>query len=295
MDKHMLWLIAGLVLLAVMLIVQYLTRKVENSFVTRLISGVILLDIALIVIIRGSYLLYAVCLVFSLIGAFEFYRAMGLYSRGKKRTPLEIAGYIGVILYYLSLISGGQMPRIISVVLCVTLLMSVYVFTFPAFRIGQVMTALFGIIYVGVMLSFIYQTRMLPNGRYSVWLIFICSWGCDTCAYLFGRMFGRHKMTPVLSPHKTIEGAVGGIVGASVLGLLFALLTREDAAAFMIISAIGAVISIIGDLAASAVKRNEDIKDYGTLIPGHGGVLDRFDSVIFTAPVIYFLAYTVSM
>lgn len=295
MDKHMLWLIAGLVLLAVMLIVQYLTRKVENSFVTRLISGVILLDIALIVIIRGSYLLYAVCLVLSLIGAFEFYRAMGLYSRGKKRTPLEIAGYIGVILYYLSLISGGQMPRIISVVLCVTLLMSVYVFTFPAFRIGQVMTALFGIIYVGVMLSFIYQTRMLPNGRYSVWLIFICSWGCDTCAYLFGRMFGRHKMTPVLSPHKTIEGAVGGIVGASVLGLLFALLTREDAAAFMIISAIGAVISIIGDLAASAVKRNEDIKDYGTLIPGHGGVLDRFDSVIFTAPVIYFLAYTVSM
>jgi phosphatidate cytidylyltransferase len=295
MDKHMLWLIAGLVLLAVMLIVQYLTRKVENSFVTRLISGVILLDIALIVIIRGSYLLYAVCLVLSLIGAFEFYRAMGLYSRGKKRTPLEIVGYIGVILYYLSLISGGQMPRIISVVLCVTLLMSVYVFTFPAFRIGQVMTALFGIIYVGVMLSFIYQTRMLPNGRYSVWLIFICSWGCDTCAYLFGRMFGRHKMTPVLSPHKTIEGAVGGIVGASVLGLLFALLTREDAAAFMIISAIGAVISIIGDLAASAVKRNEDIKDYGTLIPGHGGVLDRFDGVIFTAPVIYFLAYTVSM
>lgn len=295
MGNNVLWLTAGLVLLAVMLIVQYLTRKIENTFVTRLISGVILLDIALIVIIYGNFLLYAVCLILSLIGAFEFYRAMGLYQKGKKRTALEISGYIGIVLYYLSLTGAGIFPRIISLVFCLTLLMAVYVFTFPSLRIGQVMTALFGIIYVGVMLSFIYQTRMLPNGRNSVWLIFICSWGCDTCAYVFGRMFGRHKMTPVLSPHKTIEGAVGGVAGASVLGLIFALLTKEDAAAFMIISAIGAVISMIGDLAASAIKRNEDIKDYGKLIPGHGGVLDRFDSVIFTAPVIYFLAYTVSM
>ena len=281
MDKHVLWLTAGLVLIAVMLIVQYLTRKIENSFMTRTISGVILLDVALIVIIYGRWLLYATCLVLSLIGAFEFYRAMGLHQKTKKINAL--------------LIAEGLIPRIISVVFCVTLMMAVYVFTFPTYRIGQVMTALFGILYVGVMISFVYQTRILPNGKYAVWLIFICSWGCDTCAYVFGRLFGRHKMTPILSPHKTIEGGIGGVVGAGILGMIFAFLTHEDVPAFMIISVIGAFISMIGDLAASAIKRNEEIKDFGTLIPGHGGVLDRFDSVIFTAPVIYFLTYLVSM
>ena len=295
MDKHVLWLTAGLVLIAVMLIVQYLTRKIENSFMTRTISGVILLDVALIVIIYGRWLLYATCLVLSLIGAFEFYRAMGLHQKTKKIKALELTGYIGVVLFYLSLIAEGLIPRIISVVFCVTLLMAVYVFTFPTYRIGQVMTALFGILYVGVMISFVYQTRILPNGKYAVWLIFICSWGCDTCAYVFGRLFGRHKMTPILSPHKTIEGGIGGVVGAGILGMIFAFLTHEDVPAFMIISVIGAFISMIGDLAASAIKRNEEIKDFGTLIPGHGGVLDRFDSVIFTAPVIYFLTYLVSM
>ena len=123
-----------------------------------------------------------------------------------------------------------------------------------------------------------------------MWLIFLCSWGCDTCAYCAGMLFGKHKMAPVLSPKKSVEGAVGGVAGAVLLGVIFAAVTKGPAAEYAAICGAGALISMVGDLAASAVKRNMEIKDYGKLIPGHGGILDRFDSVIFTAPVIYYLA-----
>ena len=140
------------------------------------------------------------------------------------------------------------------------------------------------------MLSYVYQTRMLPGGAYIVWLIFLCSWGCDTCAYCVGMLIGKHKMAPVLSPKKSIEGAVGGVVGAALLGVIYAAASQGKIAEYALICGVGALISMVGDLAASAIKRNQNIKDYGKLIPGHGGILDRFDSVIITAPVIYYLA-----
>ncbi len=129
-----------------------------------------------------------------------------------------------------------------------------------------------------------------------VWLIFLSSWGCDTCAYCVGMLFGKHKMAPVLSPKKSVEGGVGGVVGAFLLGLIYSICANHFVGAEVsvffcaLICGIGGAISQIGDLSASAIKRNYEIKDYGTLIPGHGGILDRFDSVIFTAPIIYYLA-----
>ena len=108
-------------------------------------------------------------------------------------------------------------------------------------------------------------------------------------------LFGRHRLAPVLSPKKSIEGAVGGIAGSAFLGMIYGFVlggrmneVGEPVIACAAACAIAAVISQIGDLAASAIKRNHDVKDYGHLIPGHGGVLDRFDSMIFTAPAIYF-------
>ena len=119
--------------------------------------------------------------------------------------------------------------------------------------------------------------------------------GLRHSAYCVGMLLGKHKLAPVLSPKKSIEGAVGGVVGSALLGLAYGAYfghNMEEVAnpmvACAIACAIAAVISQIGDLAASAIKRNHNIKDYGHLIPGHGGILDRFDSMIFTAPAIYF-------
>lgn len=174
-------------------------------------------------------------------------------------------------------------------------LMGTYVFTFPKFKAEDVMVCFFGMFYVVLMLSYIYQVRMMQDGAYIVWLIFLCSWGCDTCAYLVGVMFGKHKMAPVLSPKKSIEGGIGGVAGAALLGFIYATIFKDKITIdnaniiFPIVCAVGGIISQIGDLTASGIKRNHDIKDYSRLIPGHGGILDRFDSVIITAPIIYYL------
>ena len=137
------------------------------------------------------------------------------------------------------------------------------------------------------MLSYIYQIRILEDGAIIVWLIFIGSWGSDTCAYCVGMLFGKHKIIPKLSPKKSLEGSIGGVVGAALIGYLYALALSSKITGidnpkllFAIIGASSSLISQIGDWAASAIKRNFDIKDYGKLIPGHGGILDRFDSVI---------------
>ena len=176
----------------------------------------------------------------------------------------------------------------------VVVFMTAYVITFPEYKTEEISGAFFGMCYVSVLMSYVYLTRMYVDGIYTVWLILLSSWGCDTAAYCVGMLIGRHKMTPALSPKKSWEGAVGGVLGAAALGFIFAMVFADrmgiDSPVFSCVFAcgIGAVISQIGDLAASAIKRNHNIKDYGNIIPGHGGILDRFDSMLFTAPAIYY-------
>ncbi|MDO4308391.1 MAG: phosphatidate cytidylyltransferase [Eubacteriales bacterium] len=260
-------------------------------FKTRLISGILLVAAALLTIISGGYVLLFTLMCISVIGMNELYRAMKV--REDHMTVLEITGYVGAALYYAAVWMDFERFGNMAIIGALVLIMFVYVFSYPKYQANQVMAAFFGFVYVAVMLSFILLTRNLPDGVFLVWLIFLCSWGCDTCAYCVGMLIGKHKMAPVLSPKKSIEGAVGGVAGAALLGVIYAAATHGKMAEYALICAVGALISMVGDLAASAIKRNQGIKDYGKLIPGHGGILDRFDSVIFTAPVIYYLAKTV--
>lgn len=261
-------------------------------FKTRLISGILLVLAAFLTINCGGVVLFVTLIGVSVFGISEIMRAMQAIPENEKHRHFNLflmAVLADAVYYGLMEVNDGEY-QMMGIVLAVILLMCYYVFTYPRYQAAQIMAAFFGVFYVGVMLSYIYLTRMLPGGRFHVWLIFLSSWGCDTCAYCVGMLIGKHKMAPVLSPKKSVEGAVGGVVGAALLGVLFAWLTKGDMAAYAIICGAGALISMVGDLAASAIKRNQGIKDYGKLIPGHGGILDRFDSVIFTAPIIYYLS-----
>lgn len=260
-------------------------------FKTRLISGIVLVIIALATIISGSWILFFTLLAVSLIGMRELYKVMKVSD--EHVTVLELVGYLGAVLYYIAMKADFGNYGTMAIIISMILILFVYVFGYPKYHAEQVMAAFFGVVYVAVMLSFIYLTRSLPDGKFLVWLIFLCSWGCDTCAYCVGMLIGKHKMAPVLSPKKSIEGAVGGVAGAALLGVIYAAATQGKMAEYALICAVGALISMVGDLAASAIKRNQNIKDFGKLIPGHGGILDRFDSVIITAPVIYYLAKTI--
>lgn len=260
-------------------------------FKTRLISGIVLVIIALATIISGSWILFFTLLAVSLIGMRELYKVMKVSD--EHVTVLELVGYLGAVLYYIAMKADFGNYGTMAIIISMILILFVYVFGYPKYHAEQVMAAFFGVVYVAMMLSFIYLTRSLPDGKFLVWLIFLCSWGCDTCAYCVGMLIGKHKMAPVLSPKKSIEGAIGGVAGAALLGVIYAAATQGKMAEYALICAVGALISMVGDLAASAIKRNQNIKDYGKLIPGHGGILDRFDSVIITAPVIYYLAKTI--
>ena len=267
-------------------------------FWTRLASGIVLVIIALLTMSFGGPALAAVLLVISLIAYRELTKALGVAEEGKGLNLLEVLGLAGVLLYYAAIYFSDSEALLLMCIVGVFMAgMFAYVAVFPRFRAQQVVSSFFAFMYAPVMLSFVYLTRMCPQGIYMVWMILISSWGCDTCAYVVGKLIGRKKIFPVLSPKKSLEGCIGGVLGAALIGGLYGHFFVEaafpDQTVWWIIAficGVGAVMSQVGDLAASAIKRNHNIKDYGKLIPGHGGIMDRFDSMIVTAPMIYFLA-----
>lgn len=269
-------------------------------FWTRLLSGAVLLIITIAIVFLGGFPLGALLFVLALFSYYEMGKTIGVFTG--KQNVLMFWGYFTITVFYgLMCLEADTLYLILTGVVGLIGYLVFYVFSYPGFEAGQIAGAFFSLLYGPLMLSFIYFTRNLEAGKYLVWMIYICSWGQDTLAYcvgmLTGKTIGNHKMTPKLSPKKSIEGAVGGILGAALLAWLYARFIMGPGTdinnlelILPLIAVVGAFMAMIGDLAASAVKRNRGIKDYSHLIPGHGGVLDRFDSVIFTAPLIYFLA-----
>ncbi len=271
-------------------------------FWTRLLSGAVMLAIAFASFWAGAPLLPVILCAVSLIGFLELTKALGVREEGGKGISApEIVGLAAVTVYYgLLLLQDVEIlegDRIFYMLLGIVLFflgeLFVYVFAFPKYRAEAVAASVFSFLYAPVMLSFIELTRMREGGLYAVWVILICSWGSDTFAYVVGKWIGRKKIFPKLSPKKSLEGCIGGVLGAALLGGIYGRFavgqTARDMGLFALVCALGAIVSMVGDLAASAIKRNKGIKDYGKLIPGHGGIMDRFDSVIVTAPIVYFL------
>lgn len=256
-------------------------------FRTRLASGIVLMAVTITLMVYGGYPLFWVITAISLIGLYELYRA----ARMEKTIP-ALAGYISSIITDWLLLKNEYEYLLMWIIFTLMVFMACYVISYPKFNSEQITMLFFGIIYVTVMLSFVFKVRFVQDGHLLVWFIYIGAWGSDTCAYCVGKLIGKHKMPSKLSPNKTIEGCLGGIAGAALIGFIFAAVFYDNKDIWWqlpLIGAVSSVISQIGDLAASAIKRNHDIKDYGNLIPGHGGILDRFDSIIFTAPVVYYL------
>ena len=268
-------------------------------FLTRLISGILLLTFTFVTMFFGGQLLLITLFMISLIGLYELYKVMKF-----ENTPLACVGYLGAFAWYLNIdtkpnaILDIKVPELMIFSIVVVAALLIFVVKYPKYSANQLFSTIFGIFYIPVMISFIFKTReTIAFGQWLAWMVYVSSWGSDTCAYAVGRLFGRHKLAPSLSPKKSIEGSVGGIIGSALIGVIFGLIMSNFTGKsenliiiFAVIGGLGSVISQIGDLAASGIKRNYDIKDYGHLIPGHGGILDRYDSIIITAPIVYFLS-----
>ena len=241
---------------------------------TRVISGAVLAVIMISALIIGDWYLYLLCFGIALIGLYELYKVVDIHNN-----IMGFLGYFTTIIYYICIKLEMEQLEILIVVISFIAIMTAY------------------------MISSVYKIRTLNDGIYVIWLVFVTSWVNDTFAYFTGVLFGKHKMVVKLSPKKTWEGAVGGVLTATIVGFVYGYLVSAKMTevfvhpvyTFGIASFVGAILSIIGDLGASAIKRSYNIKDYGELIPGHGGILDRFDSVIFTAPAVYWAIYLINM
>ena len=283
---------------------------------TRVIAGLCMAPL-LVILWLGSLPLAATGVAIAAIGLTEFYN--GWEALGVK--PSKKIGYVMIGLLYLihfivfyglrgdafvgskgiaEAIASEQYMSMYSTQLLDPLLMLWLVVAIVAammygWKINErgaydAIATVVGLVYVVFFSYHIVLLDRLADGRLFTWTVVLAAFGSDICAYFTGYKFGKRKLAPNLSPKKTVEGAIGGVVGAGLLccvyGLFFA---KQYVLQCLFIGIVGGAFSQAGDLTASAFKRKMGIKDYGNLIPGHGGVMDRFDSVIFVAPFVYYL------
>ena len=252
---------------------------------TRVLSGLAMVPL-LVLVYLGSYWLVGMVILVGLVGTREFFngfRAMDIH-------PSDAIAYVSMfVLYTLNCFWPMEHEYILAWLVASIMASSIYIFKIDQRKIEDAMATMLGIIYV-IFMSF-HVVLVDQTGEYSIliWLVLLSAFCTDIFAYFTGYLIGKHKLAPVLSPKKTIEGAVGGALGSVICCGLFGYLVVPDILIHcLIIGLIGGILSQCGDLTASAYKRKMGIKDYGNLIPGHGGIMDRFDSVLFTAPVVYY-------
>lgn len=259
----------------------------------RYITGLVGFPIvALLLVLGNKYVIDATFAIVAIFSLFEYYHALKIHKK-----PMAWLGYfacclIGLIhilpVDYLVTIIGAALPVSILILFLHAIISN------NKINIVDIALTLFGICYIVLFLLFMPVIMAGENGKLLIWYVIFSAWGTDTCAYIVGSKIGKHKFTEI-SPKKSIEGAVAGTLGSLLFTVPYTVYlntARGMNINYFVIIGICILLSIlgqIGDLSASAIKRYAGVKDFGNLFPGHGGMLDRIDSVIFIAPFAYFL------
>lgn len=262
----------------------------------RLIFGALGIVAALLVLIFCSVRVISVCVgAIALIGMYEFFKVTGLL---KKKTPAAYIGFVfAICIYAIAIFCGNFLKENLMLLIAayIFVLMVSMVFFHSNLSFSDAALSFLGTSYISIFFLHIIFIRQSQLGSLNIWLIFISAWATDTFAYFAGRTLGKHKLCPKVSPKKTVEGAIGGTLGCVICICVYAYLCARynnisvnyvSAAVFAVLTA---AFSQLGDLAASCIKREYGVKDYGNLIPGHGGILDRFDSALLISPLVYYL------
>ena len=259
----------------------------------RVISALIGFPIVAFILIFGNQIVIDVAFsLVAIICLYEFYNAFK-----EKNNPIQWVGYafaLGIAVIHIIPTEYAKNSIQLLIPSIMTILFLMVIVTDMKISVTDMMITLLGIIYILGFIVFIPMLRGVANGVYYIWYIIFIAWGTDMFAYFVGKKYGKHKFSKI-SPNKSVEGCIAGIVGAVVASLIYTLSLNKIAGFdisyiyIAIVSFALSIISQIGDFAASSIKRHTGIKDCGSLIPGHGGMLDRFDSVIFIAPFAYFL------
>lgn len=269
--------------------------------IKRITTGIVFVVVIVSVLVFNNRIIDSIFVtLLSILGMYECNRCF----KAKGHHPLYIIGYIACLL--IPLIGNVSLEVLLKIVMIALPILMVASFAYIVIKelkvsIIDIAITFFSILYVPFLFSFIKLLFIEPHGRILVILAFVCATATDTFAYEIGSRFGKHKLSPVVSPKKSIEGTIAGIIAAMVAtGILCYITNTYFSTEFNIIIMIimGAVFSIvgqIGDLAASSIKRYCIQKDFSNLLPGHGGILDRFDSIMFISPMVYIFIQLISL
>jgi phosphatidate cytidylyltransferase len=256
--------------------------------VKRLVSAFCILPPLIFLVRYGSSVLFLLLLTIIVgVGLIEFYRMIAA-----KELPcwqwLGVA--FGLILPLAFYLGGEATQAVVAAVVILTLMTGLFVQQDLATSVQSAAFTLLGVFYVGWLLSYLILLRLLSAGPFYIFYIFGVVWLGDAVAMYVGKCLGQHKLAPIVSPGKTIEGAVGGICGSLCGAALggFWFLEHLTLTQLLTIGGILAVLGQVGDLSESLLKRSVGIKDSGVLIPGHGGILDKVDGILFGAPALYY-------
>ena len=265
---------------------------------TRIITAIISLIVFFAVILSGETVLSVAIGAVILVMLYEAYGAL------TKSVAVKVSGFIGGII----IMAGIYFNMLeVAIILAIMIAMVFVVALHSKSESKEIFSVMLMTIYITVCMSYIPKMRS-EMGLSVMALVFIISWGSDTAAYFCGTFFGRHKLIPKVSPKKTVEGSIGAVVITALLCMLYVFIMNKVSYPLMSIAPTAALyakyavagfivsaVSQLGDLAASAIKRDAGIKDYGRIFPGHGGFLDRFDSVLFISPMVYYLCKFIIM
>ncbi len=262
----------------------------------RVITGAVMAAVAIPVFLFSGTVVYAAVLsLLCAVGVFELLRVFSLQKNPAILIPSEIFALAAPLGAYFALVSSSfEAKRYLLLLALAAAVYCLYLFSVAVFAGGTVpfsrISGVFmSVTYVAAGFTGMSVLRYLPDGEYSFLLAFLGACVCDVFAYFTGYLFGKHKLTPNISPKKTVEGSIGGMVFTVLAFVLYGFLLKTFADRtpnYLLLALSGLVLSVvsqIGDLSASLIKREYGIKDYGKLFPGHGGVMDRFDSTVAVA------------
>ena len=265
----------------------------DASLKQRVLTAAIGLPVIVLLLFCPVPIVIFMVMAAALIGMYEFYGAVGLLPN----KPLCVMGYLGALVIPL----GIYLPldTVLAIIYIYVLVLFVMLLAMHRqLHFSQLEMLLVGLLYIPYFLSHIIYIRNLDFGNIYIWLVFLGAFMTDSCAYFTGKAIGGRKLCPTISPKKTVSGAIGGVIGCGLSFILFGVIVNVFFSRYLngnqlsfwllfVLGLVSAVISEIVDLVASMIKRQYNIKDFGTLLPGHGGILDRCDSIILVAPTIF--------
>lgn len=266
-------------------------RAEKSSMKTRIWTGVVGLPLLIAIMYLGGFVLVIGVSALAFFGMIEYTRAINRMMQPKINRILMLA-LAAMLMITIKLDYYFLMP----VLLVSFIVIFCYEILSGNVEIQRGSATLMGLIYVPVMFGHLFLFETVNKGAYYMWLIFVIAFTTDTAAYFIGKSIGNRKIAPLISPKKTIAGSVGGVIVAALCTILYGTILSSYFSfvlpwyLYLVVGVFGSIAGQCGDLTASMIKRKAKIKDFGTILPGHGGILDRFDSILFIIPLIYIFA-----